>query len=107
MATTLCIVLSKSGTTPVSDSFFRYFWERTGGRGGQFVAITDPGTPLERLAGERGFRRAFLNPPDIGGRYSALSYFGLVPAALIGVDVAALLHRAHRMAEACAACVPT
>jgi hypothetical protein len=62
---------------------------------------------LERLAGERGFRRTFLNPPDIGGRYSALSYFGLVPAALIGVDLETLLHRAHRMAEACAACVPT
>jgi transaldolase/glucose-6-phosphate isomerase len=106
LAKTLFIISSKSGTTQESDSFFRYFWERTGGRGAQFVAITDPGTPLERLAGERGFRRTFLNPPDIGGRYSALSFFGLVPAALIGVDVATLLHRAHRMAEACAACVP-
>jgi transaldolase/glucose-6-phosphate isomerase len=106
LARTLFIVSSKSGTTQESDSFFRHFWERTGGRGPQFVAITDPGTPLERLAGERGFRRSFINPPDIGGRYSALSYFGLVPAALIGVDVAALLHWAHRMAEACAACVP-
>jgi transaldolase/glucose-6-phosphate isomerase len=106
LARTLFIVSSKSGTTQESDSFFRHFWQRTGGRGGQFVAITDPGTPLERLAAERGFRRAFINPPDIGGRYSALSYFGLVPAALIGVDVAGLLHRAHRMAEACAACVP-
>ena len=103
---TLFIISSKSGTTQESDSFFRHFWERTGGRGSQFVAITDPGTPLERLAGERRFRRTFLNPPDIGGRYSALSYFGLVPAALIGVDVGTLLHRAHRMAEACAACVP-
>ena len=71
------------------------------------MAVTDPGTPLERLAQERGFRRTFLNPPDIGGRYSALSFFGLVPAALIGVDVALLLHRAHRMAEACAASVPS
>jgi transaldolase/glucose-6-phosphate isomerase len=106
LAKTLFIISSKSGTTQESDSFFRYFWERTGGRGSRFVAITDPGTPLERLAGERGFRRTFLNPPDIGGRYSALSFFGLVPAALIGVDVATLLHRAHRMAEACAACVP-
>jgi transaldolase / glucose-6-phosphate isomerase len=106
LAKTLFIISSKSGTTQESDSFFRYFWERTGGRGTQFVAITDPGTPLERLAAERGFRRAFANPPDIGGRYSALSFFGLVPAALIGVDVAALLHRAHRMAEACAAAVP-
>jgi len=105
-AKTLFIISSKSGTTQESDSFFRYFWERTGGRGSQFVAITDPGTPLEQLAGERRFRRAFLNPPDIGGRYSALSFFGLVPAALIGVDLETLLHRAHRMAEACAACVP-
>jgi transaldolase/glucose-6-phosphate isomerase len=105
-ARTLFIISSKSGTTQESDSFFRYFWERTGGRGSQFVAITDPGTPLERLAGDRRFRRVFLNPPDIGGRYSALSYFGLVPAALIGLDLETLLHRAHRMAEACAACVP-
>jgi transaldolase/glucose-6-phosphate isomerase len=106
LAKTLFIISSKSGTTQESDSFFRYFWDRTGGGGSQFVAITDPGTPLERLAAERRFRRAFLNPADIGGRYSALSYFGLVPAALIGVDVTTLLHRAHRMAEACAACVP-
>lgn len=106
LAKTLFIISSKSGTTQESDGFFRHFWERTGGRGSQFVAITDPGTPLERLAGERSFRRAFLNPSDIGGRYSALSFFGLVPAALIGVDVETLLHRAHRMAEACAACVP-
>ena len=107
LAKTLFIISSKSGTTQESDSFFRYFWERSGGRGSQFVAITDPGTPLERLAGERGFRRVFLNPPDIGGRYSALSYFGLVPSALIGIDLETLLHRAHRMAEASAACVPT
>ena len=106
LAKTLFIISSKSGTTQESDSFFRYFWERTGGRGRQFVAITDPGTPLERLAGERGFRRTFSNPADIGGRYSALSFFGLVPAALIGVDVQTLLHRAHRMAECCAAWVP-
>jgi transaldolase / glucose-6-phosphate isomerase len=106
LAKTLFIISSKSGTTQESDSFFRYFWERTGGRGSQFVAITDPGTPLEKLARERGFRRSFLNPPDIGGRYSALSFFGLVPAALTGVDLETLLHRAHRMTEACAACVP-
>ena len=63
LAKTLFIISSKSGTTQESDSFFRYFWERTGGRGSQFVAITDPGTPLERLAGERGFRRTFSIPP--------------------------------------------
>jgi transaldolase / glucose-6-phosphate isomerase len=106
LSKTLFIISSKSGTTQESDSFFRYFWERTGGRGSQFIAITDPGTPLEQLARERRFRRTFLNPTDIGGRYSALSFFGLVTAALIGVDVDTLLHRAHRMAEACAACVP-
>jgi glucose-6-phosphate isomerase len=103
----LFIISSKSGTTQESDSFFRYFWERTGGRGSQFVAITDPGTPLEQLGRDRGFRRTFLNPPDIGGRYSALSFFGLVPAALIGLDAETMLHRAHRMAEATASCVPT
>jgi transaldolase / glucose-6-phosphate isomerase len=101
VARTLFLVASKSGTTQESDSFFRYFWERTGGRGEQFVAITDPGTPLARLAAERGFRRTFENPSDIGGRYSALSYFGLVPAALVGVDVGALLQRARHTAEAC------
>jgi transaldolase/glucose-6-phosphate isomerase len=106
IATTLFLISSKSGTTQESDSFFRYFWERTGQRGAQFVAVTDPGTPLESLASQRGFRRTFSNPPDIGGRYSALSYFGLVPAALIGVDLETLLHRAHRMAEACASHVP-
>ena len=106
IAKTLFLISSKSGTTQESDSFFRYFWERTGGRGAQFVAITDPGTPLETLAAQRGFRRTFSNPPDIGGRYSALSYFGLVPAALIGVELETLLHRAHRMAESCAAYVP-
>jgi len=103
---TLFLVSSKSGTTQETDCLYRYFWERAGGRGAQFVAITDPDTPLARLATERGFRRAFHNPKDIGGRYSALSYFGLVPAALIGIDVGQLLHRAHRMAEACAAWVP-
>ncbi|HET7789675.1 MAG TPA: bifunctional transaldolase/phosoglucose isomerase [Gemmatimonadales bacterium] len=101
----LFLISSKSGTTQESDAFFRHFWERTGGKGEQFVAITDPGTPLAGLAADRKFRRAFLNPADIGGRYSALSYFGLVPAALLGLDVAKLLHRAHRMTEACAAFV--
>ena len=99
---TLFIISSKSGTTLETISFYRHFWKVTGGRGSQFIAITDPGTPLAALAEEQGFRRTFLNPPDIGGRYSALSYFGLVPAALIGVDIEELLHDAHRMEEACA-----
>lgn len=103
LAKTLFIISSKSGTTQESDSFLRYFWERSKGNGAQFVAITDPGTPLEQLAAERRFRRTFINQPDIGGRYSALSYFGLVPASLIGVDVAALLQRANQEARACGA----
>ncbi len=108
---TLFIVSSKSGTTTESLSFYRYFWERLKERigadpGGNFIAITDPGTPLEETGRAQGFRRVFLNPPDIGGRYSALSYFGLVPAALIGMDVAGLLDRADRMIHACMPGVP-
>jgi glucose-6-phosphate isomerase len=103
---TFFLISSKSGTTQETDAFYRYFWAQSGERGRQFAAITDPETPLARLAVERGFRRAFHNPTDIGGRYSALSYFGLVPAALIGIDVAGLLQRAHRLAEASAPGVP-
>src|SRR5881628_3656918 len=106
LARSLFLISSKSGTTQETDSLYRHFWERTDGRGAQFVAITDPDTPLAALAAERGFRRTFLNPKDIGGRYSALSYFGLVPAALVGIDVGLLLHRSHRAAEASAAWVP-
>ena len=106
LARTLFLISSKSGTTLEPDCLFRYFWSLTGGRGTQFVAITDPETPLAALASERGFRRLFLNPPDIGGRYSVLSYFGLVPAALLGIDIGRLLERARRMAHASAASVP-
>jgi transaldolase/glucose-6-phosphate isomerase len=106
---TLFLVSSKSGTTTETLSFFRYFWNKarqlTDHPGKQFIAITDPGTPLERLAGERGFRRVFHAPSDVGGRYSALTVFGLVPAALIGVDVDSILDRAWRMVEASAFCV--
>ncbi len=98
---TLFLVASKSGTTIETDSFYRVFWEETGRSGPNFVAITDPGTRLERLSIDRGFRRVFLNPPDIGGRFSALSFFGLVPAALMGVDLAQLLERAEAMANQC------
>jgi transaldolase/glucose-6-phosphate isomerase len=100
--TTLFVISSKSGTTLETISFYRHFWKVAGERGSQFIAITDRGTPLAELAERQGFRRTFLNPPDIGGRYSALSYFGLVPAALMGVDVEEVLHDAHRMEEACA-----
>lgn len=98
---TLFLVASKSGTTLETGALLAHFWSRTGGRGEQFAAITDPATPLASLARERRFRRLFESAPDVGGRYSALSYFGLVPAAVVGVDVASLLERACRMAKAC------
>lgn len=98
-ARTLFLISSKSGGTTEVMAFLAHFWERSGSNGRAFCAITDPGTSLERLATERGFRRVFTNPPDIGGRYSALSLFGLVPAALIGMDVPGLLARAEREAE--------
>ncbi len=105
-ARTLFLVASKSGGTIEVMSLFAHFWELVhhtkGNRGGaQFVAITDPGTGLEQLARERGFWRTFTNQPDIGGRYSVLSYFGLVPATLLGLDVGKLLTRALTMREAC------
>jgi glucose-6-phosphate isomerase len=108
---TLFIVASKSGTTIEPLSFYKYFFDRVralkGERAGEnFVAITDPGTLMERTAREANFRRIFLNPPDIGGRYSALSYFGMVPAALMGLDVAELLRRAVSVMDACQDSVP-
>lgn len=108
---TLYLVSSKSGTTAETLALFRFFEDRAraakGERAGEhFVAITDPGTPLERLGRERGFRRVFLNPADIGGRYSALSLFGLVPAALLGIDMGGFLERAERLVQACASRVP-
>jgi hypothetical protein len=98
---TLFISASKSGSTLETRSHTDYFWEQTGKQGSHFVAITDPGSELERVAGERGFRHVFPGEPTIGGRYSALSPFGIVPAALMGVDVARLLANADRMAELC------
>ncbi|HUF79404.1 MAG TPA: hypothetical protein VMR44_10865 [Thermoanaerobaculia bacterium] len=96
-AATLFLVASKSGTTVETLALFHYFWAEAaaaaGAPGARFVALTDPGTPLAGLAAERGFRRVFLAPPEVGGRYSALSVFGLVPAALAGVDVARLAPR--------------
>lgn len=96
---TLFLVASKSGTTVETLSFYRYFWERARHRGGRFAAITDPRSALALLAEERGFRRVFLNPPEVGGRYSALSLFGLVPAALIGIEPERLLDAAAAMAR--------
>jgi transaldolase/glucose-6-phosphate isomerase len=109
---TLFIVASKSGETTETLSHFAYFWNelhgagKDGMAGRHFAAITDPGTSLEKLAKDHGFRWIFRNPPDIGGRYSALSYFGLVPGALIGVDVTEMLERAVEMAHSCADSVP-
>jgi transaldolase / glucose-6-phosphate isomerase len=87
---TLFVVSSKSGGTIEPLSLFAHFWSGAGG-GENFVAITDPGSPLADLAREHGFRRIFAGDPNIGGRYSALSPFGIVPAALMGVDIRALL----------------
>lgn len=97
---TLFVVASKSGTTVETRSHLAYFLERVR-QPAQFVAITDEGTPLARVASEKGFRRLFLNPTDVGGRYSALSHFGLVPAAVCGVRVEPLLDAAQTMAHAC------
>jgi transaldolase/glucose-6-phosphate isomerase len=105
LRTTLFIVASKSGTTTETLSHFAYFWAQIPD-GTHFVAITDPGTPLQTLAREHGFRAVFSNPEDIGGRYSALSYFGLVPAALIGAPLHELLDRAEEMATASVGMVP-
>jgi transaldolase/glucose-6-phosphate isomerase len=98
---TFFVSSSKSGTTLETRSHTDYFWEKTGKRGEQFAAITDPGSELERLANERGFRAVFSGEPSIGGRYSALSPFGIVPAVLMGADASKLLERAQEMREAC------
>jgi transaldolase/glucose-6-phosphate isomerase len=103
---TLYVLSSKSGDTTEVQAFLAFFWDRlqhlVGERAGDhMVAITDPGTRLEAAARERGFRRVFLNPTDVGGRYAALSLVGLVPAALMGHDLEKLLARAQRMVVAC------
>lgn len=109
-ARTLFIVSTKSGGTVETLSFFKYFYNRLQDAlgaveaGRHFVAITDPGSSLEALAREQGFRRVFLNDPNIGGRYSALSFFGLVPAALMGIDLDLLLERALSAGSNCASC---
>lgn len=105
---TLFIKASKSGTTIEPLAFGEYFYfklkEIKGERGGEnFVVITDPGSYLEKMARERKFRKIFAGFPDIGGRFSALSPFGLVPAALLGLDIEKILARANEMMEACSA----
>ena len=105
---TLFVVASKSGTTLEPSVFLAYFLERVRSlmgseAGSRFVAITDPGTELDRLAQREGFRKVFHGVPSVGGRFSALSHFGMVPAAAMGVGVPRLLDRAALMAEACGA----
>lgn len=111
-ARTLFVVASKSGGTIEPNMFFQFFWQRVVDAVGEteagrhFIAITDPGSNLETLARERGFRAVAFGDPTIGGRFSALSPFGLLPAALMGLDPTRLLKSAQHMADACAACVP-
>ncbi len=110
-ARTLYIISSKSGSTTEPNAFFAYFWQKVhalkGDRAGEnFIAITDPNTHMGEVASAHNFRRTFDNPPEIGGRYSALSYFGMVPAALMGIDVAKLLARATDMTKACSGIIP-
>jgi hypothetical protein len=107
---TLFVVASKTGETVETLSHCNAFFERVKAKssnpaGSHFVAITDPGTKLAALAKENKFRRVFLNPASVVGCYSVLSYFGMVPAALIGIDVAALIDRAIRMTHSSAGCV--
>jgi transaldolase/glucose-6-phosphate isomerase len=97
---TLFIVSSKSGGTIETLSQYKHF--KTLARPDQFAVVTDPGSPLERIAEDDGLRHAFLNTPDIGGRYSVLSLFGLVPAAVMGVNIEALLHRCQVAEQNCA-----
>ncbi|MEX2280827.1 MAG: glucose-6-phosphate isomerase [Acidimicrobiia bacterium] len=96
---TTFVISSKSGTTLETLSFFRYFYAEAGSDGSRFVAITDPGSSLATLGKERGFRFVFETIADVGGRFSALTHFGLVPAAFIGVDISALLEAAGDLAR--------
>ena len=104
---TLYIVSTKSGTTTETLSLFRHFFNLTADHvgsdkaGNQFIAITDPGSSLQKMASELGFKEILLNNPDIGGRYSALSFFGLLPAAMMGIDIELILERAAAMAALC------
>jgi len=107
----LFIIASKSGTTTEPNVFYKFWYDQISkaskNPGEHFIAITDPGSPMVQTAADLGFQHTFLNQADIGGRYSALSYFGMVPAALMGLDVHQLLNRAKEMAQSCAAVMPT
>ncbi|MCZ6677116.1 MAG: bifunctional transaldolase/phosoglucose isomerase [Candidatus Poribacteria bacterium] len=111
LAQTVFIVASKSGSTTEPNVFRNYFFDKmqrlVGERAGEhFIAITDSGSRMEIDAKERGFRHIFMGVPSIGGRYSALSNFGMVPAAIMGVDVLTFLNRTEQMVHSCASCVP-
>lgn len=106
IAKTLFVVASKSGSTLEPNIFKQYFFERAGRDGRRFIAITDPGSHMEKVAGADGFWKIFHGVPGIGGRFSALSDFGMIPAAVMGIDAAALLRRAQEMAGACSAEAP-
>ncbi|MCX5788064.1 MAG: glucose-6-phosphate isomerase [Elusimicrobia bacterium] len=107
LPSTFFLVASKSGSTTETACLYEYFRGEVEGAlgkskaGSRFAAITDPGTPFERQARDQDFRHVFLSPPDVGGRYSALTPFGLVPAAALGLDVARLLAKASKMAADC------
>ncbi|HKW57275.1 MAG TPA: bifunctional transaldolase/phosoglucose isomerase [Candidatus Acidoferrum sp.] len=107
LSSTLCIVSSKSGSTLEPNIYKQYFFERIKAKvgakevGSRFIAITDPGSKMQRVAEKDRFRKTFLGVPSIGGRYSALSNFGMVPAAVMGLDVAKFLKRTKEMVDAC------
>lgn len=108
---TLFVVVSKSGSTSESNAFMDYFWAKAqtplGKKAGKhFIAITDPGTSLVKIAQERGFRKIFLGDPEVGGRYSALTIYGLAPAVLMGVDTKKLLRSAIEMSSFCSTETP-
>ncbi len=109
---TLFIVSSKSGSTMETDSFYKYFYEKIkssvqGNPGEHFITITDQGTFLVKEAQEKKFRRVFENPKEFGGRYSALSFFGIVPMALIGIDIKSILNSAHQLQLSCGSYIPS
>lgn len=102
----LYIVASKSGGTAEVMAAFDYFWQRSNGDGSRFIATTDPGTSLETLAKNHNFRKIFHADEAVGGRFSALTDFGMVPAALLGMDLDRFLDRADWMKHQCAETVP-
>jgi len=106
----LFIIASKSGSTTEPNTFYKFWYDQLSKHvdspGENFIAITDPGSPLVETARELGFQRTFLNQSDIGGRYSALSYFGIVPAVLMGIDVRKFLNQAKEAEQTCSAVMP-